>query len=205
MSKISETLNVKQLLPAAAVVFCIWLMLPGAESGQHRPPACTPLIDTAYETALLQELKSARKSIYAIIYLADADPRYPNGPVLSILKAISSANSRGIKTTVVLDHNIEFWKEDVGKEPVIKSKTAYKWLKDNNVRVFLDNKDRTTHTKLFIIDGRTVFIGSHNLTYAALRKNHELSVMIQSRGFANDLIRRLRRQIRDYPENALPK
>ncbi len=192
------------LVVTAAAALFLWFFLPGAKSGPTRPPTCIPLVDEMYAPSLLRELNAANSSIYAVIYLADADPNYPRGPVFSILKAISNAASRGVKTTVVIDHNIEFWKKNAGKDPVIKSENAYKWLKKNKVRVFLDDKERTTHSKLFIIDNRTVFIGSHNLTYSALKKNHEVSVMIQSEAFTEDLIRRLRKNIRDYPKNALP-
>ena len=37
-----------------------------------------------------------------------------------------------------------------------------------------------THLKVTVIDGRYVYLGSHNLTEGALRYNNELSVLIDS-------------------------
>jgi phosphatidylserine/phosphatidylglycerophosphate/cardiolipin synthase-like enzyme len=42
----------------------------------------------------------------------------------------------------------------------------------------------TTHSKVFVIDDRYCFVGSHNLTHAALAMNQELSLYVDSPALA---------------------
>jgi phosphatidylserine/phosphatidylglycerophosphate/cardiolipin synthase-like enzyme len=46
------------------------------------------------------------------------------------------------------------------------------------VKVYFDSPEKTTHTKLIVIDQRLVLLGSHNLTQSALKYNNEISVLI---------------------------
>jgi len=60
----------------------------------------------------------------------------------------------------------------------------------HNISVKLDESSgRTTHTKLVIIDGKIVFLGSHNWTQSALQRNHEVSVLIYDEDVAKILLR----------------
>jgi phosphatidylserine/phosphatidylglycerophosphate/cardiolipin synthase-like enzyme len=55
--------------------------------------------------------------------------------------------------------------------------------------VVFDSPGTTTHTKVAVIDGRYIFLGSHNLTNSALKYNHELSVFIDSPELAGKTLR----------------
>jgi phosphatidylserine/phosphatidylglycerophosphate/cardiolipin synthase-like enzyme len=46
--------------------------------------------------------------------------------------------------------------------------------------VSFDSPTVVTHAKVVVVDGRYVYLGSHNLTQSALRHNNELSVRIDS-------------------------
>ncbi len=48
------------------------------------------------------------------------------------------------------------------------------------MKVFFDSSRVTSHAKLAVIDGRFVYLGSHNLTQGALAHNNELSVLVDS-------------------------
>jgi phosphatidylserine/phosphatidylglycerophosphate/cardiolipin synthase-like enzyme len=62
------------------------------------------------------------------------------------------------------------------------------FLARGGVRVRFDSPLVTTHNKVVVIDNRHIFLGSHNLTQAALRHNRELSVRIDSPGMAAELL-----------------
>jgi len=64
-----------------------------------------------------------------------------------------------------------------------------RWLEKHGVRVWYDSPGTTTHAKLLVADRRRVLVGSHNLTHAALRYNHEVSLLIDSPDLAGKLIR----------------
>lgn len=50
-----------------------------------------------------------------------------------------------------------------------------------------DSLRKTTHTKVVVIDGRYVYLGSHNLTHSALTRNNELSVLLDSPETAREI------------------
>ena len=64
---------------------------------------------------------------------------------------------------------------------------AYRYLKDHGVDVRLDFNPDTEHMKIVIIDGKIVYIGSHNWSEASLYYNHEVSIRIVSRDIAKEV------------------
>ena len=60
-------------------------------------------------------------------------------------------------------------------------------LAKGGVRVFFDSPHVTSHMKTAVIDNRYVYLGSHNLTQSALRRNNELSVLIDSPEMAAEI------------------
>ena len=60
-------------------------------------------------------------------------------------------------------------------------------LTRGGVKVYFDSPSTVTHVKAVVIDGRYVYIGSHNLTQSALRHNNELSVLIDSPEMASEI------------------
>ena len=53
----------------------------------------------------------------------------------------------------------------------------------------LDNPNTTTHTKLIIVDGKIVLVGSTNWSHTAINKNHEANVLIYSEEVAQEFER----------------
>ena len=60
-------------------------------------------------------------------------------------------------------------------------------LRKNRIEVRFDSPATTTHTKLVVIDNRYVFLGSHNLTQAALKHNHEVSLLLDNTALAREI------------------
>ena len=57
-------------------------------------------------------------------------------------------------------------------------------LRRKKIKVRFDSASKQTHSKLIIVDGTWTFLGSHNLSYSALKRNNEFSVLIKSKAIA---------------------
>ena len=136
-----------------------------------------PLVDRDYLSALLKYIDKAATSIYVIMYVVKYDPYEHDDPVNQILNALVRAHQRGVDVKVVVDD-----------ETYESYRQTIEFLKSHGIPVKLDESASVrTHAKLIIIDGRVVFIGSHNWTESALSYNHETSVLIESKELAKKL------------------
>jgi len=134
------------------------------------------LIDGEYYMRLINDLKSAKKSIYVTMFLMKYDPADSYDHANDLIRALVEARRRGVSVHVVLENSID------------DNRAAYNYLRSNGVDVVFDSPSTTLHTKMVIIDGRIVYIGSHNWSEAALDWNHEVSVRIESREMADVLL-----------------
>jgi len=136
--------------------------------------SATPLIDKNYFTTLLNHIEKATTSIHVIMYVVKYDPKEYNDPVNQILNGLASAYQRGVDVKVIVDD-----------ETYKSYPQTIEFLKSHEIPVKLDEKSsKRTHAKIIIIDGKIVFIGSHNWTESALTYNHEASVLINSQEIA---------------------
>lgn len=56
----------------------------------------------------------------------------------------------------------------------------------------------TMHTKLAVVDGETVFVGSTNIDPRSVRQNSEIGMIIESPGLAGSIVSRLDEAVNDY-------
>jgi cardiolipin synthase len=122
-------------------------------------------------------IKGAKKSIYVIMFSMQYYDAYPDSPSNILLKDLALAVKRGVDVKVIVEGGETDRK---GKNELIDNKRAIRFLKENNVPCVIDPPDITTHSKLLIIDGIYVVIGSTNWSYSALSKNNETSIIIKS-------------------------
>jgi phosphatidylserine/phosphatidylglycerophosphate/cardiolipin synthase-like enzyme len=127
-----------------------------------------------YGDALLQGVKNSRKNILCSYFLFKISGTRGNMP-RRIAEELVRARHRGVEVTVILER-------DNGRKGGVTedNRETAAFLADGGVRVFFDSPSVVTHAKCAVIDGRYIFLGSHNLTQAALRHNNELSVLIDS-------------------------
>tara|TARA_Y100000310_G_C20613898_1_gene779534 strand:- start:66 stop:620 length:555 start_codon:yes stop_codon:yes gene_type:complete len=133
--------------------------------------------DQEYYPVVKDAFEDATRSIHVVLYGSkyyEYDSRGDNTQVNSLLEELGEAAERGVDVKVVFD---ESWEGIVD--------TAIH-LKSLGVDVVFDNKDRTTHSKFIVIDGKILVIGSTNWSYSALQKNHEANVLIRSRELAKE-------------------
>lgn len=137
------------------------------------------LLDKDYYGNLSVILSRANKSVYVIMYVIKYDPKDPMDPVNTLLNILINLSKRNVDVKIIVDD------ETYNSYP-----ETINYLLSHNISVKLDESSgRTTHTKLVIIDGKIVFLGSHNWTQSALQRNHEVSVVIYDEDVAKILLR----------------
>jgi len=141
-----------------------------------------------YGEALLIGLRAARSSIVCSCYLFKTGEGRHNLP-RRIAEELIRASRRGVDVTVILEKSGEL-SDRLNDD---NSATASLLVK-GGVRVRFDSPLTTSHDKVVIIDRRYVYLGSHNLTQAALLHNNELSVRIDSPEIAEQALSFLERE-----------
>ena len=144
------------------------------------------LLDKEYFPTLLDAIANAQSEIDVAMFLFKTTGSARNKPAM-VLERLAAASKRGVQVEVVLEKSA--YDDQLNKE----NQHAARLLKDRGIRVRFDRGKATTHTKLVVIDRRYSFIGSHNLTNAALSSNHEASLFIDNRGLAEKLLHYIRK------------
>lgn len=169
---------VSLLILAAALLF-----FPGmtASADDGYPGKIRLLANRQYSEALLQGIGNARKSILCTFYVFKITSSAGNQP-RRIAEELVQAKKRGVDVTVILE-------SDNGKRDHLTDENRHtaRFLTRGGVKVYFDSPATVTHVKAVVIDGRLVYIGSHNLTQGALRHNNELSVLIDSPEVASEI------------------
>ena len=137
--------------------------------------------------SLLASINEADKEISASMYLFKTSSSH-SGRANKLLEAFSRAVRRGVEVLFILDDS----RKKRGSVSAMNKKTSERMIK-NGITVRFDDLKRTTHTKVIVIDRKTVFLGSHNLTNSALQYNNEISVKIESAEVAEDVLAYLKK------------
>jgi len=127
------------------------------------------LEDEEYYKTLLDVIKRANKSVYVAMYVIKYDPceRLKEDPVNMILYKLCKLKSKGLDIKVLVD------------DTTYKSYyETIEYLKDCGIDIKLKPKEVSrAHLKVVIIDGRYLFVGSHNWTESALWFSKEVTVL----------------------------
>lgn len=144
--------------------------------------AVTLLANSDLFDVLLDSIKKARKSILVSMFVFKTS-KYSSNRANIIMTALGIAAEKGISVSLVLEKG-----RKESDSVTIQNKKTADWLEAKGAKVRFDLPKKTTHTKTIVIDGRYVFIGSHNFTHSALKYNNELSLMIDSTALAADVL-----------------
>ena len=87
-----------------------------------------------------------------------------------LLQALIDAANRGLDVKVLLDDCAYY------ADSAAANLTSALVLQQRGVEVRFDDPGLTTHTKLVVIDGQTVVLGSTNWNYYALQQNCEIAM-----------------------------
>jgi phosphatidylserine/phosphatidylglycerophosphate/cardiolipin synthase-like enzyme len=154
---------------------------PDVHAGPGTTAPVVLLKDGDFVHHLLQEVRSARRSILFTYFLFKTGDRPGNLP-RQIADELVRAGKRGVAVTVVLEQS-----RDEGDDLNRQNRQTASILRRSGIRVLYDPPEVTTHVKAAVFDERIVLLGSHNLTQAALRHNNELSVRIDSPPLAAEI------------------
>lgn len=142
-------------------------------------PAIIPLISCGENRAYYEETKRliahAEKSIDLVLFKITHYPEFRDSLSNLLLKELVSAHNRGVEIRIVLDVNT--WSEKINQS---NRETAL-WLLGKGIRkVSFDSLSTTTHSKVVLVDGKSVVLGSTNWSYYSLEKNLEADVSIRN-------------------------
>jgi len=132
----------------------------------------TPVLDSDYYTQVKSLIDSTKTSVEIMMFLV-SDTTNNFGEPGGLLSAISDAYSRGVSIRVLL--------HSMGD---ITNDKAIQFFKSREIPVKIT--DKYAHTKLLIIDDKTVVLGSHNWTASAFASNYEASIIIRDEATAFD-------------------
>jgi phosphatidylserine/phosphatidylglycerophosphate/cardiolipin synthase-like enzyme len=155
-----------------AAIFSVAPLSLHAETSH--PGRALILKNREYGEALLQGIRTARTSISCAFYLFKISGSR-NSHALLIADELIRARKRGVAVTVLLERD-SGTKDRLSEE----NRQTGDYLSRGGVMVSFDSPTVVTHAKVVVVDGRYVYLGSHNLTQSALRHNNELSVRIDS-------------------------
>ncbi|MHC5067879.1 MAG: phospholipase D-like domain-containing protein [Planctomycetota bacterium] len=134
--------------------------------------AAERLIDNAGERIWLMDF---------VMHLGDDDD--PSHPVQHLCHRLAAAHARGVDVRVVIDIGKEWGTDRISP----KHERAHAFLSKLGVPVFLDEIDRTSHSKVLLIDDHSAIVGSHNWTRSAMLRNRETSVLLHDPVCITDL------------------
>jgi phosphatidylserine/phosphatidylglycerophosphate/cardiolipin synthase-like enzyme len=140
------------------------------------------LKDEDYFPALLEGIDQARQEIALTVFFFKTSGFADSRPD-RILAHLREAVRRGVRVDAVIEQGQE------GENVNMANADAARKLRAAGISVCMDAPNRTMHTKMVVIDRRTLFIGSHNLTQSALKHNSEVSVRIASPPLAEEALR----------------
>ncbi len=174
-------------LAAGKGLFCILflilaLLAPLAAAADTAASAPVTLLKNRdYATAFLKGIREARSSILLSTYLFKVGDGVDNIP-RRVAEELVRARKRGVAVTVILERSADST-DSLNRE----NHHAADILARGGVKVYFDSPSITSHAKVAVIDGRYVYLGSHNLTQGALAHNNELSVLVDSPEMAAEI------------------
>jgi phosphatidylserine/phosphatidylglycerophosphate/cardiolipin synthase-like enzyme len=124
----------------------------------------------SYAQVLLALLQGAKRSIHMSMYRMSYYSGYGDSLANDLLHALTDAANRGLDVKVLLD-DCAYYADSA--EANLMSALV---LQQRGVDVRFDDPGLTTHTKLVVIDGKTVMLGSTNWNYYSLEKNYETDI-----------------------------
>ncbi len=157
----------RSLLPLVAAIFLsVCIACPYPSTSVLAGPPGAPNIEVYFSPnggatgAIVRELNDAKKEILVQAYSLTSAP---------IRKALVNADRRGVRVIVILD------KGQQGKKDA-----AADFFHGAGILTYIDDRPRSAHNKIIIVDQSTVITGSMDFTKAAEELNAENLLVIKS-------------------------
>jgi phosphatidylserine/phosphatidylglycerophosphate/cardiolipin synthase-like enzyme len=169
------------MLVAVIVVVCIiaatviYLRFMGPLGARAKVAAAD---DRAYFTIVHDLLSSAEESIDVILYQSRFYFHYPVSKSNTLLTDLVEASDRGLRVRAVIEQ--ADW--NIGNSE--ENRDVWNVLRQADIELYFDPVGITSHSKLVIIDGRYVAVGSTNWSHYSMDINNEANVVVDSRRVA---------------------
>ncbi len=135
-----------------------------------------------YVPNMIKLFDSAENSIQAMIYQVRYYEKYPDGVNRQMYESLIRAAERNVKVQIIVDQSS--W----NVSSTLKNEQFAEYMKANGIEVYFDPADKTTHTKVVIVDSLYTVIGSTNWSFYAFEKNNESAVIVKSEKLALDYV-----------------
>lgn len=122
---------------------------------------------------------NAEKNVDVMLYQSRFYLNYPNSASNVLIADLAKASERGVKVRAVLE--LAAWNVENSES----NRDVWTLLKDSGVELYFDPIDRTSHSKLLMVDDKYVVVGSSNWSYYSLDRNYEANVVISSKRVAD--------------------
>ena len=155
-------MNYHWVLPAV-----LGILLGCAGTAARAETPVQPIVNREYLPAVLGLIQSATNSI-EFVQLEMHDDR----AVQAIEAALEAAVKRGVKVRGILDDGVDF------------NAGAVDRMRARGADVKLDTPVKMTHSKIIIVDGRKVLLGSTNWTGNSMGNNNETNVRLDDPALA---------------------
>ncbi len=150
------------------------LTLPEMSGGKSIVPLISTGESRAYFETAKQLLREAEESIDLVLFKITRYSSFGDSKSNLLTEELVKARNRGVDVRIVLDVNT--WSEGVNQS----NRETTLWLLGKGIgNVKFDSRESTTHSKVLIIDGETVMVGSSNWSYYSLDENLEVDVVIK--------------------------
>lgn len=141
------------------------------------------LLDGDFLLAVVEALRNTQSSVDVCCYEWAWYSGQRTGTVQDINRELCIAARRGVKVRVVL-HN-----EAMGRHLGKLNRATAKRLRDAGCDVRMSPMQKPIHAKVWVFDGRTVVLGSHNISTNAVKRNAEAAVLIDDAGEAERVLK----------------
>ncbi|MBI5347332.1 MAG: hypothetical protein HZB66_01850 [Candidatus Aenigmarchaeota archaeon] len=139
-----------------------------------------PVNNKQYFSEVYSAINNAEKSVHISMFTIKYYSEYEESNEKKLLDALINAARRGLDVKVMTEGGSSF----LGDAFVLEQRPACDYLSSGGVDARFDAPDRTTHTKLVIIDSSVIILGSTNWNYYALEENNEANIVVESREVA---------------------
>ncbi len=142
----------------------------------------TMLADTACYDALINEVRSATKSIDASMYYFNVSPNDPKATELA--NALVAAQKRGVHVRLFLEQSSGTFAPEI----TVANRKAAAFLKANGVTdVHFDSPTQISHQKFLVRDGKEVLMGSSNWSTDDFDHRHQVNWKLRDPKLARQL------------------
>ena len=155
----------KRTASVLIILFLLLVTIPfgGDVSSAETPPVRSEIIcNWMYADEAGDAIDEAEESIHVAMYLVVV-----GYTVEWLIDKLVGAQDRGVEVRIIMDN-----------EPEVHHDDTFEYLEDRGLTVKMDNSDKMLHSKMLIIDNRTVIIGSTNWTDNSINNNNEANARI---------------------------